>query len=283
MTRWSVLLAAGGLALTIWLTAQPASAALLNARPFTHADFGSSTWDAADTELHNIFNIGGTGYDGLVTSGTAIDVVNDQIAAAVFQPAAAEAFATLIIEVAGYRDGNVFGIYEFGNPSNKVPLFPGAVSPVADAKLKFVADGSVFSIVVDDDDTDVDFGTTNFGFYLHTQADDIFYSEDELNGGNPQALIYGGNSQQLDLDLSPAAAATKIVTFDSDSIIIAWEDLPFPTDPDPDYLSNDLDFNDMVVFISGVRPVPEAASVIVWLLLGLFGIAFTRRRRSCTR
>ncbi len=123
----------------------------------------------------------------------------------------------------------------------------------------------------------IEFSIPNFGFYLHTQADDIFYSEDELNGGNPQALIYGGNSQQLDLDLSPAAAATKIVTFDSDSIIIAWEDLPLGSNGK----LGDQDYEDL---IGGLLTYPDGTDIpepMTMALLGSgLGIMFILRKRN---
>ena len=49
--------------------------------------------------------------------------------------------------------------------------------------------------------------------------------------------------------------------------VVGWEDLPLS--------SSDLDYQDLVIEVCGVRPVPEPATII---LLGLGSFALRRKR-----
>ena len=64
----------------------------------------------------------------LVVSGDAPDVVADQYAHDELWEHAnsGNASATMIIELAGYRNRNILGIYDSANPGNYVTLFDGA-------------------------------------------------------------------------------------------------------------------------------------------------------------
>ncbi len=267
----------------IWLATQPASAAIFNpstSRPVTPGDNGFE-----DT-LQEVF-------DEIVTSGS-IDDETDQITAAIFQPVGSPSFATFIISIAGLEDSNKFGIYEFGDPDNRVEIFDG-VPPESQRKVEVTFEsGNVF---LDDDldpaQSDGLFGTT-FGFYLEVVGNSFWrcpqppytlFSEDALNpidgdhyveyGDAAQALIYRGKGQSLSFDGSD-------VTFDSTDIIIAWEDLvrgdcSYSSRP---YGPSDSDFQDLVVLVEGVVPIPEPSSLIVWSLLAALGITVGWRRHA---
>ncbi len=272
------------LACMIWLATWPAAAAIFNpstSRPLTPGDNGSE-----DT-LQEVF-------DAIVTSGS-IDDELDQTAAAIFQPAGSPSLATFIISIAGLADSNKFGIYQFGDPDNRVEIFDGLPPDSQNTVEVTFEDGSVF---LDGDSTkaqtgpDGSFGTA-FGFYLEVMENGYWwsrcakpytlFSEDELNpidadhsvdeGDAAQALIYRGKGQSLSL-------GSEEVTFDSTDIIIGWEDL-VRGDSCYDrrlYGPSDGDFQDLVVLVEGVGTLPEPSSLIVWSLLAAVGITVGWRR-----
>jgi hypothetical protein len=78
-------------------------------------------------------------------------------------------------------------------------------------------------------------------------------------------VAYAGQGGDLDLG---GAAGTQ--NWDANSYILAWEDLNL----------GDWDYQDMVILVKNVRPVPDAGTTLVLLggsigVLGLF-----RRQRS---
>ena len=190
-----------------------------------------------------------------------IDAVNDQSSAAVFTNVGDESTATMIIEIAGFRNENTFGIYSYLDAGNTATIFDGQAAAGDTATITFKANGDV---TVSYDSTVNTYsgvfagsGTPMFGFFITTPEGNTFYTEDSLNiGHNPQALIYQGDDRTT-VDLSDVPPQT----FGSDDFIIAFEDLV--------YARGDQDFNDLVVMVEGIAPVPAPAAV--WL--GVVGVA----------
>jgi hypothetical protein len=155
---------------------------------------------------------------------------------------------TLVIEVAGLANANIFGWYEKGDRNDRTVIFNGAASAGATAAFNPTAD---------------------FGFFLQTSNGNLFFTESSLNGTS------GGLNSDL--------AYQHFATFSSDQMTywIGVEDSKL--DVERSYIDGKKrygDFNDMVIRFSESQ-VPEPST---WAMLGgglvALGIARFRRRAS---
>ncbi|THB69407.1 MAG: DUF4114 domain-containing protein [Gammaproteobacteria bacterium] len=178
------------------------------------------------------------------------------------------AVATLVIELAGYANINSFGVYDYRDPLNAVELFSGAHGAGDQALLTIKADGSV---LVNFQDTGVNFYEDKFGFYLYSGAGEVFFSDSDLNDtneageGDDHMVAYQGKGDKVQL---PGYAPGS---WTADEYILAWEDTPLDT--------ADKDYTDFVVMVESVEPVPEPA-ILAMLGLGLAAFGFVSRKRK---
>jgi hypothetical protein len=203
-------------------------------------------------------------FNNITVSGPGINAATDQDPYALFtSQGSGGAVATMIIEVAGNEASNSFGIYSASNSANRATIFAGAASEGSQAIVSFMADGSIkvnFVTVA------TNFGST-FGFFLDGPGG-TFFTEDSLNGGNPQALVFQGDNSTVIKPASSLAAGT----FSSDEYIFAFEDMPYLN-------GSDKDFNDMVVIVESISPVPEPGTLLfLGTGLGLIGFLGYRRK-----
>jgi hypothetical protein len=229
--------------------------------------------DGAGTGLQDLL-------DGITKPGTPnFDVYHGQTSPSAYWSTSASGLGEnrIMFEIAGYANSNSFGIFDPTDPTNRLQLFGGSASHNAATTLMWNGDGSFTATYLNGNGqslgtADASFGATNlFGYYLDNGHGEVFFSVLGLNSdGTPHMVAYQGNGQtKLD-----NVSTGQYATFGTSDYILAWEDLPFSR--------SDMDYNDFVVMVESVHPVPEPASLGVFglgvLLLGA-AVGLHRRRR----
>jgi len=172
---------------------------------------------------------------------------------------------SLCLENAGFADRNIFGIFDFSDPAQKLELFNGKNDSGDSVIIRFNVDNHEAWIKSREK---VAIGST-FGFYLDSTYNyelggGFFYSDPSLNTGPD----YNVNHALL--------FDTRDIATVGSEIIIALEDIRINSDR---YLY-DGDFNDMVVGVSMVtiaQPVPEPTTLA---LLSMGCLFFVRKRKG---
>lgn len=214
--------------------------------------------------------------DGYTTNDSYIDVVADQTSHAYFNNAAGGgSTATFILAIAGNASTNTFGMYEQGNIDNKIEIFSGGADSGQRIFIDFHENGTINVGTLESGILDSGLFSSSFGFYLGYNvggqaAQSYFYTDDLLNPGqNPQALVYQGNDATM-----LAVPNRPPGLFTSNHFLFAWEDIA--------YANADRDFNDMVILMESIAPVPEPATMLL-LGVGILGMGVIGRKKLSKR
>lgn len=230
--------------------------------------------DGAGTGLQDLL-------DGITQPGTTnhIDVYNDQTSPSAYWSIGATGGSenTKMFQITANAGNINFGIFDPTDPGNYLSLFaPNAQTGWSTTLKRQSGSGNYIVTYSDADGVNVGpqmtghFGVNNlFGYYIKI-GDIFYYSDPLLNNGNPYMVTLNGDNSTKFCITGPDSCGT----FLSNEYILAWED--------GNWATSDLDYNDFVVMVESVHPVPEPATLGMFglgvLLLG--GFAALRRRSS---
>ena len=207
------------------------------------------------------------------------DTVADQAQQAYWSHSAVGANSQFVFTDIGFgaSAGDSLGIFSFLT-GEQLELFDN--SGTASASVSFLADGSARAVQVDTDGVELNstsiagFGDI-FGFYVTHANTGTFYSDSGMN----QTYTAGDGNDYSDWMIAFQGDGTVTNAyngfaggeFGTNDWLIAFDGLL--------HGAGQLDFNDAVILVESVQPVPVPAAV--WLfstgLLGLLGVA---RRRT---
>ena len=186
------------------------------------------------------------------------------------------AISRLLFEFAGYAPNTSFGIYDVNDIDNKLEIFAGS-NDANDLAVTLDISGTNFLTSWAYSDTtgtqtgsdSALFSSEAFGFYIHSNATNYFYSEQSQNadGIDHMATFEGGTGIFLDalnngFDLGDEFLANEY--------LLAFEDLPG---------GGDFDYTDFVVLVESINPIPVPATLALFGL-GLVGLGFSAKKKS---
>ena len=190
-------------------------------------------------------------------------------------------WATVVIEIASYADGNRFGLYDPLDPTRRVEVFNGAATGGSRTEIELTPTARGYEVRINGLYRQT-FGSDDFGFYLTSKVNRTFFSDPALN---PDVFPRPPNKNEpVDHLVSYTGRAgqtlqvgNQALSWGAQDAVLAWEDL---------FNGGDRDYNDLVLLVQNVHPrdpdpvtVPEGGSSVVLLAIGLAVVCGIRRAR----
>lgn len=201
--------------------------------------------------------------DGATVGGSSsVDVTTDRLSDASDSyweiGAAGGSIASLLFEaMPPVGSPGTFGVY---SGSQYVELLDLTSMSGQQVLLSIDAAGNVYKNF---SPTGVTFGGNEFGYYFDAW-DSMWHSDTDLNpGGSDRMVAYQGN----DVDQVQIGSWAP-GTWGANEYVLAWED---------DVDGNEMNYDDFVIMVESVKPIPEPATM---LLLGLGGLILHKRKSS---
>jgi hypothetical protein len=203
---------------------------------------------------------------------SSVDVTTDELSDALDSywniGASGGSVSTMVFKgmLSQYSSAVTFGVFDAVNPGTRVQLFGGSAVTGNLITLSITALGDVY---LNGSDTGTDFANGAFGYYLDMTATpatnaSVYFSNSVLNPDGGADHMYAYQGQGDTVQILPWGAGPWLST----EYILAWEG---------SFGGGDMDYDDLVVMVESVQPVPVPAAVILGMLgLGAAGIRLRR-------